>query len=145
MNSLSIYKIVNIKSYDFTIYKDNDGKLLFDLVSFSTIHHYSKPRYLINYYGRGNKPINIFYNLYTDWDGIVQLCSRARKIGVYSSFLKLAEELDKMCGICYERLGNTMLNCKHIFCGTCINILYKSTRNFTCPYCRVRIVRVTSL
>lgn len=90
---LEIFKIINIKSKDFNIYKDKDGKLLFHLYSFSTIHGYCKPNYLISYYGKRNEYIKIYYKYYTDWSGMTILCAKARKYGVLDSYKILQNEL----------------------------------------------------
>jgi hypothetical protein len=148
MNLLSIYKTVNIRSHDFNIYKNSDGELLFDLITFSTIHCYSTPKYLVTYYGRGRNPINIFYKSYTDWSGMVILCSRARKNGIRESYnilyKKLITEMLSDCVICYERKEDVVLNCKHKFCRICIVRLHRSNINFVCPCCRANIICITS-
>jgi hypothetical protein len=90
---LEIYKVVNIKSTDFNIYKNTDGKMFFDLISFAMIH-YRGPKYLINYYGHQKKYITIFYKSYTDWSGMIILCAKARKNGVFESFKILQKEID---------------------------------------------------
>lgn len=91
---LEIYKIVNINSTDFIIYKNNDGEILFDLHSFSDIHGYHKPGYLVNYYGHQKKYITIYHEKYTNWDGMTILCAKARKShNVLDSYKILQKEL----------------------------------------------------
>jgi len=83
---LTVFKVVNIKSIRFNIYKNNKNVILFDLIAFSIIHKYNSPKYLVNYYGNGINRITIYDNKYTDWNGMVTLCCRARKYGVRESF-----------------------------------------------------------
>jgi len=93
--SLTIFKVINIKSTDFNIYKDNTSQsLLFDLHIFSIIHSYHNLNYLVYYYGSGKNSINIFYGKYTDLSGMVNMCGRARKEGVKTSFNIILKELD---------------------------------------------------
>lgn len=91
---LTIFKVINIKSKDFNIYKNNDGEILFDLHIFSAIHGYARSDYLVNYYGSGKDSITIYYRKYTDLSGMAIMCGRARKEGVKTSFNIILKELD---------------------------------------------------
>ena len=54
------------------------------------------------------------------------------------------EEDKKECCICMEQKKNTefcILNCKHLFCITCIT--KNLHKNINCPVCRTIIVNIT--
>jgi very-short-patch-repair endonuclease len=74
--NLTIYKNIILNGHVYNILKSNDI-YLFDLLEFSIIHNYNK-NYLINYYGKQKKYIKIYHKKYTDWNGIMTICHRAR-------------------------------------------------------------------
>jgi len=49
----------------------------------------------------------------------------------------LEKEDIEMCSICNDNLSDTMTNCKHLFCKSCITTWLQKAS--TCPYCRDNI------
>lgn len=58
---------------------------------------------------------------------------------------KFHESADEPCCVCYERKPTKfqlMLQCRHIFCITCINRQHQEGSNNVCPVCRAAMPRV---
>ena len=91
--NLTLYKTVILHGHKYNIFKNNN-KYLFDLLVFSTIHKYSTNKYLINYYGKIKKYIKIYDKIYTDWEGMVILCIKARH-DVISSYNILIDAINE--------------------------------------------------
>jgi SNF2 family DNA or RNA helicase len=54
----------------------------------------------------------------------------------------IEEKLNEPCMICFGNLDSVMITtCNHLYCGICINELFKTTTNIKCPMCRTSLAR----
>jgi SNF2 family DNA or RNA helicase len=60
------------------------------------------------------------------------------QIKLFGSNNYLKEALDDTCGICFMEYDDkvAVTKCRHIVCGSCIEILFSNTIELPCPYCR---------
>lgn len=90
--SLTLYETVLLHGYKYNILQNNNI-LIFDLFEFALIHEYPI-KYLVNYYGKTKKYIKIYDKKYTDWNGMIILCIKARH-DVIPSFNTLETTINK--------------------------------------------------
>jgi len=54
----------------------------------------------------------------------------------------IEEKLNEPCMICFGNLDTVMITtCNHMYCGICVNELFKSTATIKCPMCRAPLTR----
>jgi SNF2 family DNA or RNA helicase len=54
----------------------------------------------------------------------------------------IEEKLNEPCMICFGNLDTVMITtCNHMYCGICVNELFKSTTTIKCPMCRTPLTR----
>jgi len=54
----------------------------------------------------------------------------------------MEEKLNEPCMICFGNFDSVMLTpCNHMYCGICINEMFKTTPNIKCPMCRNPLAR----
>ena len=86
-----------------------------------------------------------------------KLEAKEKQIGVLNKELKLIEaketmidnfnsliedKLNEPCMICFGSLDSVMItSCNHMYCGLCVNELFKTTQNIKCPMCRNPLTR----
>lgn len=87
-----------------------------------------------------------------------KLDSKEKQIEILNKELKLIEAKEKMidkfdemieeklaepCMICFGNLDTVMItSCNHMYCGICVNEMFKNTPNIKCPMCRHPLTRV---
>jgi len=54
----------------------------------------------------------------------------------------IEEKLNEPCMICFGNFDSVMLTmCNHMYCGNCVNELFKNVQNIKCPMCRTPLNR----
>ena len=54
----------------------------------------------------------------------------------------IEEKLNEPCMICFGNLDTVMITtCNHMYCGICVNELFKNTATIKCPMCRAPLTR----
>lgn len=54
----------------------------------------------------------------------------------------IEEKLSEPCMICFGNLDSVMITtCNHMYCGICVNELFKTATNIKCPMCRTPLTR----
>ena len=54
----------------------------------------------------------------------------------------IGEKLEEPCMICYNNFESVMLTqCNHMYCGKCVNEMFKNVQNIKCPMCRTPLNR----
>jgi len=54
----------------------------------------------------------------------------------------IEEKLDEPCMICFGNLDTVMITtCNHMYCGICVNEMFKNTPTIKCPMCRTPLTR----
>jgi len=54
----------------------------------------------------------------------------------------IEDNLNEPCMICFGNLDSVMITaCNHMYCGLCVNQLFKNTPNIKCPMCRTELTR----
>ena len=54
----------------------------------------------------------------------------------------IEEKLNEPCMICFGNLDTVMITtCNHMYCGICVNELFKSSTTIKCPMCRTPLTR----
>jgi len=54
----------------------------------------------------------------------------------------IEEKLNEPCMICFGNFESVMItSCNHMYCGECVNSLFKNTQNIMCPMCRNPLTR----
>jgi SNF2 family DNA or RNA helicase len=54
----------------------------------------------------------------------------------------IGEKLEEPCMICYNNFESVMLTiCNHMYCGNCVNEMFKNVQNIKCPMCRTALNR----
>lgn len=54
----------------------------------------------------------------------------------------IEENLSEPCMICFGNLDSVMITtCNHMYCGNCVNEMFKNTQNIKCPMCRNPLTR----
>jgi SNF2 family DNA or RNA helicase len=87
-----------------------------------------------------------------------KLESKEKQIDILKKDLKLIEAKEKMidkfnemieeklaepCMICFGNLDTVMITtCNHMYCGMCVNELFKNTPSIKCPMCRNPLTRL---
>lgn len=87
-----------------------------------------------------------------------KLESKEKQIDILNKELKLIEAKEKMidkfnemieeklgepCMICFGNLDTVMITtCNHMYCGMCVNEMFKNTPTIKCPMCRHSLTRV---
>jgi hypothetical protein len=55
----------------------------------------------------------------------------------------IEEKLEEPCMICFGNLDTVMITtCNHMYCGICVNEMFKNTPTIKCPMCRHSLTRV---
>ena len=55
----------------------------------------------------------------------------------------IEEKLDEPCMICFGNLDTVMITtCNHMYCGICVNEMFKNTPTIKCPMCRTPLTRL---
>jgi SNF2 family DNA or RNA helicase len=66
--------------------------------------------------------------------------SKEKMIENFSTMIE--ENLNEPCMICFGNLDSVMITtCNHMYCGNCVNELFKNTQNIKCPMCRNPLTR----
>ena len=54
----------------------------------------------------------------------------------------IQEKLSEPCMICFGNLDSVMITtCNHMYCGICVNEMFKNSPNIKCPMCRTPLTR----
>jgi len=66
--------------------------------------------------------------------------SKEKMIANFDTMIE--ENLNEPCMICFGNLDSVMITtCNHMYCGNCVNEMFKNTQNIKCPMCRNPLTR----
>jgi hypothetical protein len=85
------------------------------------------------------------YSIFQNINNSAYNQSRHHRIDIFCEQFMVSEE-DQNCCVCIETREKDEIgrfNCKHTFCGDCINNIMKTQKTVCCPICRMNITNIT--